>query len=243
MRFSYRAVGPIAAVGMLALLAACSRTQQDWRIAQQAGTPQAYTVFAERHGDSELAAVARQRAAQLTEEAAWQQATRANSITAYRQYLDQYPNGSWSQDARIRMQSRSMTLAAQTPQESPSAMPPGAGPVNTPDGPVDGAVPTREKMTPATPQPALQPNGPAASVGRSAVQLGAFSTVANANSAWTQLSSRFPAELQGLTPQIVSVVSSGRSFYRLLTRVADEAAARRLCQQLQQRSQGCLPVP
>lgn len=243
MRFSYRAVGPIAAVGMLALLAACSRAQRDWRVAQQAGTPQAYTVFAERHGDSELAAVARQRAAQLTEEAAWQRATRANSITAYQQYLAQYPSGSWSQDARIRMQSRSMTLAAQTPQESPPAMPPGAGPVNTPDGPVDGAAPTREKMAPATPQPAAHPNEQAASVGRSAVQLGAFITVANANNAWTQLSSRFPAELQGLTPQIVSVASSGRSLYRLQTRVADDAAARRLCRQLQQRSQDCLPVP
>ena len=242
MRFSYRAPGPIAAVGMLALLAACSRAQRDWRVAQQAGTPQAYTAFAERHGDSELAAVARQRAAQLTEEAAWQQATRANSVTAYQQYLAQYPSGSWSQDARIRMQSRSMTLVAQTPQESSQAMPPGAGPVNTPEGPVDGAAPRREEIAPATPQPAHS-NEQAASVGRSAVQLGAFSTVANANTAWTQLSSRFPAELQGLTPQVVSAVSSGRSLYRLQTRVADDAAARRLCRQLQQRSQGCLPVP
>lgn len=243
MRFSYRAVGPIAAAAMLALLSACSRTQQDWRVAQQAGTPQAYTVFAERHRDSELAAVARQRAAQLTEEAAWQQATRVNSATAYQQYLARYPSGSWSQDARIRMQARSMTLAAQAPQETPPAMPPGAGPINAPDGPIDAAAPTVETTIPATPQPAVHPNEPAASVGRSAIQLGAFSTVANANNAWTQLAYRFPAELHGLTPQIVSVVSSGRSLYRLQTRVTDEAAARRLCQQLQQRSQGCLPVP
>ena len=114
MRFTYRAAGPIAAAVVLTLVCACSRTQQDWRVAQQANTAESYNVFVARHSDSELASVARQRIAQLIEEAAWQQATRANTATAYRDYLTKYPNGSWSQDARIRMESRS--LAAQPPQ-------------------------------------------------------------------------------------------------------------------------------
>jgi len=239
MRFSYRAVGPIAAAAILALLTACSRTQQDWRVAQQAGTPQAYEVFAQRHRDSELAAVARQRAAQLTEEAAWQRAARLNTAAAYQQYLTQYPNGSWSQDARIRMQSRAMT--AQVPQDTAPAALAGAEPAISPDSAVVGGA--RDRMAPAASQADVHPDGAATSGGRSAVQLGAFSTVANANNAWTQLSSRFPAELRGLTPKIVSVMSSGRSLYRLQTRVADEDAARQLCRQLQQRSQACLPVP
>ena len=204
-------------------MAACSRTQQDWRIAQQAGTADAYKVFAERHPDSELAGVARQRMTQLTEEVAWQQAIRVNTAAAYQEYLARYPNGSWSQDARIRMESRSMT--AQAPQDALTAMAAGGERVSTPGAPV------------------VQAHDAAANPGRSAVQLGAFSSVANADSAWTQLSSRFRPELQGLTPRIVPVMSSGRSLYRLEARVADQAAARRLCRQLQQQSQGCLPVP
>jgi cell division septation protein DedD len=250
MRFTYRAAGPVAAAAVLTLVAACSRTQQDWRVAQQANTARAYNVFVQRHPDSELAGVARQRIAQLTDEAAWQQATRANTAAAYRDYLTRYPQGSWSQDARIRMESRS--LAAQPP--------PGAGPVAP-----GAAEPQAQPQTPVRPaEPALRTGGPAARTAesavntadrpavaaagsadtvRSAVQLGAFSSEANARSAWGRLSSRFRAELGGLTPRVVPVSLSGRQLYRLEAVVADQTAARRLCGQLVQHSQGCLPVP
>ena len=49
MRFTYRAAGPVAAAAVLTLLCGCSRAQQDWRAAQQAGTHQASRVFAARH--------------------------------------------------------------------------------------------------------------------------------------------------------------------------------------------------
>lgn len=227
MRFTYRAAGPIATAAVLILLAGCSRTQLDWQAAQQAGTAQAYRVFVARHSGSELAGVARQRIAQLTEEAIWQQATRTNTAAAYQDYLVKYPNGSWSQDARIRVQSRS--LAAQPalpalPQQGPAAaITPPSEPVIASGPPVSAAV--------------------ANAGGASAVQLGAFSSVANASSAWNQLSSRFQPELRGLTPLTVPVMLSGRRLYRLETRVADPTAARRLCHQLQQHSQGCLLVP
>jgi hypothetical protein len=199
----------IAAAVILTLLCGCSRTQQDWRAAQQAGTPRAYQDFVARHPDSELTAIARQRLAQLTEEAAWHQATRVNTAAAYRQYLARYPNGSWSQDARIRMESRSLAVEA----------PAGTRPI-----------------TPAAAQPVAVADG-------FAVQLGAFGTDANARTAWTRLSSRFGAELRGLSPRIVPVVSSGRRLYRLEARVASQAAGRALCRQLQQHSQGCLALP
>jgi hypothetical protein len=199
----------ITAAVILTLIGGCSRTQLDWRAAQQAGTPRAYQAFVSRHPDSELAAVARQRLAQLTEQAAWQQATRANTAAAYQQYLASYPNGSWSQDARIRMESRSLALAP----------PAGAGPI-----------------TPPAAQPVVVADG-------FAVQLGAFSNDANARAAWTRLSSKFGPELRGLSPRIVPVLSSGRRLYRLEARVASQAAGRGLCRQLQQHSQGCLPLP
>ena len=238
MRFEYRAAGPIAVACILVLVTACSRAQRDWRVAQQAGTARAYEIFVARHPDSELAGVARERAAQLTEQAAWQEAARANTVAAYRAYLEKYPEGSWSQDARIRMESRSLMAQAPpgTAASAPAAAPvtvtqPAAGPVSTP--------------RPAAPAPAAGPAvaSAAGSVGRDAVQLGAFSTVANAQSAWSQLTSRYRQELQDLAPQIVPVMSSGRRLYRLQVHVADPATALRLCRQLQQHSQGCLPVP
>jgi cell division septation protein DedD len=215
MRFTYRAAGPITAAVVLTLLAGCSRTQDDWRAAQQAGTPQAYEVFVERHSDSELAGVARRRIAQLTEAAAWQQAARVNTAAAYQDYLAKYPNGSWSQDARIRMESKSLAAA-----------PPGAaaGPASLPSSP-----------QPPPPPPVAQTN--------SAVQLGAFSSEANAREAWRQLSSRFRSQLSGLTSDIFPVTVSGRTLYRLEARVRSQSAAQRLCRQLQQHSQGCLPLP
>ncbi|MGA8095048.1 MAG: SPOR domain-containing protein, partial [Steroidobacteraceae bacterium] len=201
--------------------------QQDWRAAQQAGTPQAYQVFVERHPDSELAGVARQRIAQVTEEAAWQQATRANTAAAYQDYLAKYPNGSWSQDARIRMESKSLAPA---PQGTAATTPGGAEPVAARGGSApDASSPPGQTAT------AAQPN--------SAVQLGAFSSDANARNAWRQLSFRFRSQLAGLTRAIVPSTLSGRRLYRLEARVASQAAARRLCRQLQQHSQGCLPLP
>ena len=219
MRFTYRAAGPITAAVILTLVSGCSRTQEDWRAAQQAGTAQAYGVFVARHPDSELAGVARQRIAQLTEEAAWQQATRANTAAAYQDYLAKYPNGSWSQDARIRMESRSLAAA---PQDAAAITPRAGGPVTAPDGP-------------AQPAPTVQPN--------SAVQLGAFSSDANAREAWRQLSISFPSQLAGLTAAVIPVTVSGRRLYRLEARVVSQSDARQLCRQLQQHSQGCLPLP
>lgn len=238
MRFEYRAAGPIAAAAsILLLVTACSRAQQDWRVAQQAGTAQAYDVFVARHPDSELASVARERAAQLTEQAAWQEATRANSVAAYRGYLARYPNGSWSQDARIRMESKS--LMAQAPQGTSATVPAGAGPATAPQ-PAAGPVPI---PSPAASVPAAGSVAASAPAGRSMVQLGAFSTVANAQSAWSQLSSSYRPQLEDMIPQIVPVMSSGRRLYRLEVRIADPATARSLCRQLQQHYQGCLPVP
>ena len=233
MRFTYRAAGPITAAVILTLVSACSRTQEDWRAAQQADTPQAYGVFVARHPDSELAGVGRRRIAQLTEAAAWQQATRANTAAAYRDYLAEYPNGSWSQDARIRMESRSLAAAPQSEPPAPPAM-------------AAGTAPPAATQTPA-PEPAAPAAAPATSVmsstSNSAVQLGAFGSDANARAAWQQLAVRFHSQLAGLTSTVVPVSVSGRRLYRLEARVASQSAARSLCRQLQQQSQGCLPLP
>ena len=236
MRFTYRAAGPITAAVILILAGACSRTQEDWRVAQQADTPRAYGAFVARHPDSELAGVARRRIAQLTEAAAWQQAARANTATAYRDYLAKYPNGSWSQDARIRMESRSLASAPQggpPAPPAPPAMAPGAAPPAATERPTaEPAAAIPMPTTPVTPSPS-----------NFAVQLGAFSSDANARAGWQRLAVKFPSQLAGLTAAVVPVTVSGRRLYRLEARVTSQSAARGLCRELQQQSQGCLPLP
>jgi cell division septation protein DedD len=225
MRFTYRAAGPITVAVILTVLGGCSRTQQDWRAAQQAGTAQAYDVFARRHPDSELAGVARQRSAQLTQAAAWQQAARTNTAAAYQGYLAKYPNGTWSGDARIRMESKALAAAPQ----GTAATSPDAGGTVPPTG------------SPAA--PVSSPSSSTVAQSNFAVQLGAFSSDANAREAWRQLASRFGPQLAALNSAVVPVTVSGRQLYRLDASVASQSAARQLCRQLQQHGQGCLPLP
>jgi SPOR domain len=226
MRFQYRAAGPIAAALLVALLAGCSRTQQDWRAAQQAGTARAYQAFAARHPDSELAGIARQRIAQLTEAAAWREATRENTAAAYQAYLTQYPQGSWSQDARIRMESRSLAPMPAAPAATTASAAAAPGSSAAPAGPAGAANAP-----------------PSAGEWHYAVQLGAYSNPAHAVAAWTRLASKLRPLLQGRAHRVVPASVSGRELFRLEVSVADPTAARRLCRQLQQHSQGCLPLP
>ena len=86
--------------------------------------------------------------------------------------------------------------------------------------------------------------GAAAGTGAGAygIQLGAFASAAAANSAWQQLTTRFGAPLQGLTPQVIPANTATGSLFRLQASVGDEARARALCDLLKKQSQACVPV-
>jgi cell division septation protein DedD len=72
-----------------------------------------------------------------------------------------------------------------------------------------GARPAPAVARPAAPAPA-----PAASGGGPGIQLGAFSSLASANSAWKNLSGRFKY-LEPMTHSVVPVQSGGKTLYRL----------------------------
>ena len=112
--------GRVALIVVLAaLMASCSREQQDWRSAEAADTSEAYGRFVEQHPDSELAARARERLAQLEEERDWADAGRVASVDAYRQFLARHPGGKWSEEARIRIEAFSLGSAPRiVPAES-----------------------------------------------------------------------------------------------------------------------------
>jgi hypothetical protein len=74
------------------------------------------------------------------------------------------------------------------------------------------------------------------------VQLGAFASENAATTEWQQLTARFGSQLRGLAPRVVSANTTTGRLFRLQTLVADEAAARALCDMLKKQSQACVPV-
>ena len=233
----------------ICLLAACSREQQDWRAAEGADTMKAYGQFIEHHPDSELTTEARTRIAQLGEDREWQQAASAGTASAFQQFLAQHPNGKWSQEARIRVESFALANAAtNTAGAAPTipTAPPIAAPPTQPTAPPSAqpsSVASNTAATPAIPAPAVAP--PQASAVAAAgfgIQLGAFSSEDKANIEWAALSARFPSQLRGLTPHVVSAETTSGRLFRLQAAASSETLARTICDELKQQSQGCVPL-
>jgi cell division septation protein DedD len=104
--------------------------------------------------------------------------------------------------------------------------------------------PVEVKAAPAKPEPApaakAKAEKPAAS-GSAKVQLGAYSSDAEAKAAWKKLQAKFP-ELAGKTMQVVKAdLGTKGVFYRL--RAGGVADAKAFCARLSAKGQACLPVP
>jgi cell division protein FtsN len=238
----------VALIAVLATLAAgCSREQQDWRSAEAADTREAYGRFVEQHPDSELAAQARARLAQIAEERDWVEAGTVATADAYRAFVAQHPSGKWSEEARIRIEAFALgsapRLAPRTPPQ-PGGAPQGPSGVRALQLATATAPPTVHDAKPAAAQ--LLPGQPASSPpGREriyGVQLGAFGSEASADREWRRLQGRFGAQLGGLSPRIVAAGNTSEQLYRLQAPATGEAQARALCDSLKERSQPCVPV-
>lgn len=108
------------------------------------------------------------------------------------------------------------------PKEEPKA--PGA-PEATPPPPAEQAAP----------QPA--PKAPSGAAG-SVIQLGAFRNTAQAERAWTALSSRFSV-LSGMTKLVVPYSANGSSGYRLRAAASSPDAAKAACQAIEAGGESC----
>jgi len=226
------ATAALLLVATLAGMAACSREQQDWRAAESADTLESYGQFIERHPDSELVKEAHARVSQLGEDLDWKEAEKTDTAEGYLQFLAKHPTGKWAQEARIHAQNFALVATTQGQSTAAGAAPAGASPASSPApviatraGPAVGPVLT------STTAPGVY-----------GIQLGAFTSEDRANAEWRVLQERFAEQLQGLAPQVVSAETTSGRVFRLQALAGDESRARLICEQLQQRSQGCVPV-
>ncbi|MEA3029873.1 MAG: hypothetical protein QOJ53_1508 [Sphingomonadales bacterium] len=124
--------------------------------------------------------------------------------------------------------------AGQTPQGNLNVNAVAEPPV-TPGQPAPAPQPPAPAPVPAPPRPAPAPQ-PAAS--GPTIQLGAFSSQASANQAWSALSGRF-RYLAPLSHNVVSAQVGGRTLYRLRASGADAAG---ICRRLQAAGEACSVV-
>jgi len=111
----------VALIALLtALVAACSREQQDWRSAEGADTTEGWTRFIEQHPVSELVPEARAHISEIAEARDWQHASRIATVAAYREFLARHPSGHRSEDARIRIEAFSLGSAPRIDLSSPA---------------------------------------------------------------------------------------------------------------------------
>lgn len=91
-------------------------------------------------------------------------------------------------------------------------------------------LPTNETREPVAPPPPAQASGASGSV----IQLGAYKNAAQAERAWTALSSRFPS-VAGMTKLVVPFAGG----FRLRAGAASPAEARQACQALRVAGENC----
>jgi len=201
------------------------------------------------------------------EERDWQRASAAGTLTAYQQFLAQYPTGHRAGDARIRIEGFSLGSAPRMARGETEISPlqgatgvkllqfnaatamRGPPPPGEPTARAQGNQPvsaTAATIRVASAEAAAAPAAPAASsipAGDGyAVQLGAFGTEASASAEWTRLKSRFGDEFHGLSPRIVAAGTTAGRLYRLQVPTNDEAQARAICSSLKQQWQACFAV-
>lgn len=246
-----KAFSTLFVVALLAVATGCSRENQDWRSAQSADTVEGYSDFVSKHPQSEFATQAKNRLTQLGEERDWERATVADTAEAYQQFLAQHPDGKWAQEARVRIEnfnvidggaptpgapavpgSAAAAASTPTPASAPTPAPRAVQPQAPPKA-VAAAKPA-SKETSAAPKPST-----ASRTGAHHVQLGAFSSAANAESEWRRISGNF-AELKGMATRVQPVQTARGKMYRLQVVVPSDERGRALCASLTAHKQACI---
>ena len=254
-RLPHRRIPIMCASAVLVALSlvGCSRETDDWRSAQAADTVAAYEQFLHQYPASSHATEATTRVTQLAEDEAWQLATSQDTQAGYQQFAARYPDGKWAQEARVRIENFALTPPSTDTPAAVMANMSGASPAPAVKAPSAAAPAPAKAASPAAAPapakaapPAAAPKAVAATAAADkaasgyGVQLGAYSTKAGADSAWTTASKRFKAELGSAGHEVVAGKSGSATLYRLRVAQPSESAARGLCDKLKVHSQACV---
>jgi len=213
----------------LIVAAGCSRHDAAWEQAKTIDTPDAYADYQEQHPRSRYSTEARLRREALLAERDWSSAKQANTRESYQRYLEKHPEGLWVKLAQARVAQLETVAAPGDAADEPAATPELAVALAEPAA--AAAVGSASLEAPAAAPPATQVF----------VQLGAFSSQAAAERAWTN-AKRSVAALASLSPTIARS-SRSSSLYLLRVGVADLAAARELCAAAARVGQACIVDP
>jgi cell division protein FtsN len=219
-------------------IAGCSHVGEDWKAAQAADTTEAYQDFLRQHPDSEYGVAAQERVRQLAEDRDWQQASKTDTLDAYQQFVAVHADGKWAQEARVRIENFQLNAGGQSAPTAPGAdsAPAAAAAAAATSAPKPAASPASKGAT---------QNTATANAGKSAgkhyVQLGAYRSKASAESAWQQVSGRFPTQLKSLHPHYATATgTSTTSLVRLQVALPSTQRAHDLCAELKKQSQACI---
>jgi cell division protein FtsN len=191
----------------------------------------------------------------------WESARKADTSQAYTEFLERYPQGDFTSQARARVADLKEEADWKTALGSDTVQAyqrfieqhPGgaradearirienlnlaAAPADVPAADAGGAQ-TRSA------DPAALAAASAVHSASYRVQLGAFSSATRARSEWQQALKSHPAELAGLSYRIDTSVAGTQKLYRLQTSDVSESRARAMCAALKSTRQACVVVP
>lgn len=248
-------IAPIVLLTLVTFaLGACSRVKEDWKAAQAADSTEAYQDFLKQHPDSEFGVAAQERVRQLAEDRDWQAAAKADTLDAYQQFVAAHADGKWAQEARVRIENFQLSGGGLAPAAATGAdgAAPGTTPAATASAPAATASAPAATASSAKPKtatathsagtthPATHASAAPAS-GKHYAQLGAYSSKSGAESAWHQLSGRFPTQLKSLQPHYAAT-SGAKPLVRLQVALPTSERVHELCSELKRQSQACIPL-
>lgn len=242
----------LAAVIAMAALSACSTPESDWQKAEAENTEAAYLAFLEKHPDGEWAQKAQAQLDAIEDSRDWENAQAAGAVEAYNNYLLAHPTGAHMGEARQRISELETEAAWQAAQtagtrealedfllryaDTPQAeLARGQLAALAPPPPPPPPKPAAKK--PAAAKPAA--SAPAIPKGNHQVQLGAFSTLAKAQSEKARIEKRFKATVGSL---VIEKPSGSDKVWRVKSAGMTESAARSACQKLKSAGQDCVVV-
>lgn len=194
------------------------------------------------------------------QEAAWREASRADTDAAYSAYLEGFPAGTHATEAQQRvaalreLQEWQRALRFDTPEAYQRYLadhPAGAHSTEAHTRLADFLLAREQAASGSGPAPSPPPDAPVAGTLIAAaqdanyrVQLGAFGNGEQAaREAWRALRDSHPGLLDELAPRVDVVTRQGRQLWRLQAGPVSESRARTLCAELATRGVECVVVP